>query len=136
MLGPKLFTRLTLGFLCLGAYSITAELMIAWTWCQSGYARLARACVARGYRLFRMRPKLHMQQHFAKPGSICFHMCMYICVCVCVPCYSFARILLQHCFREGISCLNPLSAGLMCLWDVMCDYPCILPYCTYHLLCN
>lgn len=114
-----IYTRLTTS----GMHRATA-----WTWCQAGYVSLAKACLARGYSLFRMRPKLHMQVHFSKPAGIIFIIYLQsVCIRVCR--LLFARILLEHCFREGISCLNPLSAGLTGFQDVMCDNP------SYDIAC-
>lgn len=76
---------------------------------QAGYASLARASMDRGYALFRMRPKLHMQEHFsqlalssntAQKHGVDEYVCMQL-----------PRIVLQYCADQGIPCLNPLSAS-------------------------
>ena len=76
---------------------------------KEGYMCLAKACWSREYRLFRVRPKLHMQMHFGLPGCS-----MAICrqgeINGMPHYFTYLRLRLREAAEQGIECLNPMSS--------------------------
>ena len=72
---------------------------------------LARACCARGYSLFKVRPKLHMQEHFSLLGYMAVS-CSDRVLQAVIHADQNLRVTLAECARQRIFAVNPMSGAL------------------------